>query len=496
MRPFAAAEKIYVRETTGWHTRWRWASVWVTQLVFFGLPWLTWNDRPLVLFDWAAQRFYVFALAGTPQDLIYLAVALIICACALFLLSALVSRAWCGFGCPHTVCSEIFLWIERRIEGGRSARMRLDQEPGSARKFGKKAIKHTVWLAVALWIGVTFVGYFTPIRTLVQDALAMALNPWPCFWVAAYGGLAYVSAGWLREQICRHICPYSRFQSVMLDRDSLVIAYDPLRGEPRGLRNRKSEAQNRPRGDCIDCTLCIQVCPTGTDIRQGLQYDCMGCAACIDACDRVMDKIGTARGLIRYTPLNAMEPGAGARTDRGRLARPRILIYAGLVVAMAGALGGALSLRAPLKFNVVRDRGAQPQALEPGATENIYQLHIANTDERAHRLRIAVSGIDTLTLASADAVLLDAMASRVVPVRVWLAPGEGRAGSIPIVFELRDQDDAYLRVTQRAVFVVPRAGAEGSDEVMADSGSGFQSAALNPGRFHHAVTSSSKGSGK
>ena len=496
MRSSAASEKIYVRETTGWHTRWRWVSIWVTQLVFFGLPWLTWNDRPMVLFDWAAQKFYVFAAVGVPQDLVYLAVMLIICACGLFLLSAMVGRVWCGFGCPHTVYSEIFLWIERRIEGGRSARMRLDAEAWSAQKFRKKALKHGVWLAVALWIGVTFVGYFTPIRALVQDGLAMALSLWPCFWIAAYGGLAYVNAGWMREQICRHICPYARFQSAMLDRDSLVIAYDPLRGEPRGLRNRKSAAHNRPQGDCIDCTLCVQVCPTGTDIRQGLQYDCMGCAACIDACDRVMDKIGAARGLIRYTPLNAIGHPSGVRAIRWRLARPRILIYAGMLVAMGVALGGALNLRAPLKLNVVRDRGALLQESASGLTENVYQLHIVNTDERAHRYRIMVSGMGAPTLVSADAVSLDAATSRVVPVRVSLAPGQGRAGSNPIVFELQDQDDANLQVTQKAVFLVPHTRAHGAHGVMSDSGPGFESPALNPGRLHHAVPSSANGSGK
>ena len=286
--------KIYVRETEGFYTNWRWAAVAVTQLVFFGLPWLTWHDQQLV------------RIAQWPQDFIYLAALLLIAALTSLLLSAVVSRIWCGFACPHTVYSELFMWLERRIEGGRSARMRLDQAPLSVRKIRKKALKHIAWILLAFWIGFTFVGYFTPIRLLLHELMTAALGRWESFWMASYGLLAYANAGWLREKVCRTVCPYAPLQRAAAGQDTLVVSYDAARGEPRGLRNRKSVAKHRvgrtpPQGDCIDCTLCVQVCPSGNDIRQGFHEHCLGCAACVDACNLVMDKIGAARGLIRYS---------------------------------------------------------------------------------------------------------------------------------------------------------------------------------------------------
>ena len=307
MKMVAAHEKIYVRETTGWYANWRWALVWMTQLVFFGLPWLNWNGYPLLLFDLAASKFHVFGLLLGPQDSVYLAAWLIIAVLAVCLAMALVGRIWCGFACPHTVYAEIFMWIERRIEGGRSARMRLDQAPWSAPKFRKKTLKHGAWVLLSAWTGLTFVGYFTPIKTVLHDFLTLALGPWQWFGLLAYGALAYANAGWLREQVCRHMCPSSHLQRALSDRDTLVVTYDRWRAEPRGLRNAKSRAQNPISGECVDCTLCVQVCPGGNDIRQGFDHDCVGCAACIDACNLVMDKIGAPRGLIRYASKRAIE---------------------------------------------------------------------------------------------------------------------------------------------------------------------------------------------
>lgn len=299
-----AREKIYVRETSGWYTNWRWTSVWLTQLVFFGLPWLSWDARPLLLFDLAASKYNVLGLVLGPQDSLSLAVGLIL---AGFLATAMVSRIWCGFACPHTVYTEIFMWIERRIEGGRSARMRLDQAPWSAPKLRKKVLKHGAWVLLSAWTGLTFAGYFAPIRAVLHDLVTLALGPWQWFGLLAYGALAYANAGWLRERVCRHLCPSSRLQRMLTCRDTLVVTYDRWRGEPRGLRNAKSRAHHPESMDCVDCTLCIQVCPGGNDIRQGFDHDCVGCAACIDACNLVMDKIGAPRGLIRYTSKRAIE---------------------------------------------------------------------------------------------------------------------------------------------------------------------------------------------
>ena len=260
-------KKIFPRAVSGRFARWSWGMIFATQLVFYGLPWLSWNDRQAVLFDIAARKFYIFGLVFWPQDVIYLTVLLIIAALSLFLFTAMAGRLWCGFACPQTVYTQIFLWVERRIEGDRAARMRLDREPMSAVKLGKKTAKHAIWIAIALWTGITFVGYFTPFRPLLA-ALPGNLGGWETFWVAFYGLATYGNAGYLREQVCKYMCPYARFQSVMFDKDTLVITYDAARGEPRGARSRKVDRKAAGLGDCVDCRICVQVCPTGIDIRK------------------------------------------------------------------------------------------------------------------------------------------------------------------------------------------------------------------------------------
>ena len=284
---YQRAPTIQARSVKGWFAGWRWVFVWLTQLVFYGLPWLNWGGRQAVLFDLEAQRFYIFGLLLYPQDLIFLAALLVLSALALFFFTAVAGRLWCGYTCPQTVYTEIFMWVELRIEGDRSARLRLDQSPWWWRKLALRGSKHAAWLAISLLTGFSFVGYFMPIRELAGAVLALQLAPWPAFWVLFYGLATYGNAGFLREQMCKYICPYARFQSALIDKDSLIITYDTARGEPRGARTPRAQAQTL--GDCIDCTLCVQVCPTGIDIRNGLQNECIGCAACIDVCNGVMD---------------------------------------------------------------------------------------------------------------------------------------------------------------------------------------------------------------
>ena len=451
----AAVKKIYVRETVGLHTTWRWSCVWLTQLIFYSLPWLSLNGRQLVLFDLEAQKFYMFGTPLWPQDFIYLAALLVVFVGTLFLCTVLIGRVWCGFACPHTVYTEIFMWIERKIEGGRNARMLLDNEPVSKQKFKKKMLKHGVWAVVAFWTGFTFAGYFTPIQVLLHELVALALGPWEMFWIFSYGVLTYSNAGWLRERVCRQICVFSGLQNALYGRATLRVTYDPSRGEPRGLRNRKSEVQNSLQGDCVDCTLCIQVCPTGSDIRRGVQYDCVGCAACIDACNRVMDRIGAPPGLIRYASSHAINQPLSTRDFRKRIWHPRMLMYTGALVTMIAAVAASLAFRVPLKLNVIRDRG-DLRVAEGRMIENVYRLHIMNTQERARHYKIAVSGIETIRLATFEEVRLEGGSSRVVPVRVRVVEGRGRGGSNEIVFDLQDRDDANLRVTHKAVFLMPR----------------------------------------
>src|SRR5690349_19186544 len=309
-------KKIYPRAVSGKFATSRWLIVLITQLVFYGSPWLSWNGRQAVLFDLAVRKFYIFGLVFWPQDIVYLTVLLVICALSLFLFTAVAGRIWCGYACPQTVYTEIFLWLERMVEGDRNARIRLDRRGSAGEKVLRKGAKHALWIALSLWTGFTFVGYVTPIRELWGAVLGFSTGPWETFWIAFYGFATYGNAGWMREQVCKYMCPYARFQSAMFDKDTLIITYDAARGEPRG--------KGKNKGDCVDCGICVQVCPTGIDIRNGLQYECIGCAACIDGCDQVMDKVGRERGLIRYSTTHAME---GKRTH---VLRARVLIYAAL----------------------------------------------------------------------------------------------------------------------------------------------------------------------
>ena len=454
IRMYAKREEIYPREIQGRYATLRWVFVWLTQLVFYGAPWLTWNGRQAVLFDLAARKFYIFGFVLWPQDFIYLAALLIISAYLLFLATAIAGRVWCGFACPQTVYTEIFMWIERKFEGTRSARMRLAKQPMSLDKFWRKGGKHLTWGLLALWTGITFVGYFTPIHVLMNEIVTLGLGPWEWFWVLFYGFATYGNAGWMREQVCKYMCPYARFQSSMFDRDTLVISYDAKRGEPRGARSKNASGSSL--GDCIDCSMCVQVCPTGIDIRKGLQYECIGCAACVDACNMVMDKVGAPRGLIRYTSENAMENGWSNAAIRRHALRPRVLIYSAILLLIVIAVSASLMMRTSLKFDVIRDRGSMGREVEDGMIENVYRLQVMNTSESRHRYRISVAGLEGIRLASPDTVTLQPTESRAVPVRIRAEHGKGKKGSNQITVTLESMDDDAVKVTEKAVFIVPR----------------------------------------
>ncbi len=366
-------KKVYIRDVKGWWNTWRWAFVWFTQILFYGLPWLEWNGRQAVLFHIVERKFYLFGLVLWPQDVFYLALLLIISAYALFLFTAVAGRLFCGYACPQTVYTEIFMWIENRLEGDRSRRMKLDKGPMTGRKFTLKAIKHTLWILIAVWSGFTLVAYFTPVDELLA-ALPFDLSGWELFWTFFYAGFFYMQAGFLREQVCKYMCPYARFQGVMYDPDTLVITYDPERGEPRGARKKGVDAKASGLGDCVDCGLCVVVCPTGIDIRDGQQYECIGCGACIDACDPVMDKVGLPRGLIRYTTENALAKHWSTKEIVGHIVRPRILIYTTILVAITVAAAWSLATRIPLKVDVTRDRSLLAREADDGRIENVYNL--------------------------------------------------------------------------------------------------------------------------
>ncbi len=453
---YEVRRKIYPRAVHGWFAGWRWSLVWFTQLLFYGMPWLTWNGRPAVLFDLGARRFFIFNIVLYPQDFIYLTGLLIISALSLFLFTAVAGRLWCGYACPQTVYTEIFMWIERKIEGDRQKRMKLDAAPWSFAKLGRKSAKQAAWLGVALWTGITFVGYFTPIRTLLGEIASAGLGPWETWWVLFYSFATYGNAGYMREQVCKYMCPYARFQSSMFDKDTMIITYDAERGEPRGSRSRKADPKALGLGSCIDCGLCVEVCPTGIDIRKGLQYECIGCAGCIDACNQVMDKMGYQRGLVRYTTTNALTNHWDFKQILRHAFRLRVLVYFTILAVVTIALFTHLGLRVPLKVDVLRDRGALAREVDGGRIENVYRLQIINTAEQPRSYRITVSGVGSARVASDAEVSVDAAGNRMVPVRVQVEPGQGQPGSNTLVFQIEAVDDPTVAVREKAVFYVPR----------------------------------------
>jgi cytochrome c oxidase accessory protein FixG len=453
---YADRQKIYPRSVSGVFSQWRWGLVWLTQIVFYGLPWLEWNARQAVLFDLEARRFYIFGLVLYPQDFIYLTGLLVISALALFLFTALAGRLWCGYACPQTVYTEIYLWIEKKVEGDRSARMRLDKAGMSFEKVGKKWLKHFLWVVFGLWTGFTFVGYFTPIHELGGAVLAAALGPWQTFWILFYGFATYGNAGFLREQVCKYMCPYARFQSAMFDKDTMIVTYDEARGEPRGSRSKKADPAALGLGACVDCTLCVQVCPTGIDIRKGLQYECIGCGACADVCDEVMDKVGYPRGLVKYSTQNGLTQGWSRAQMFRRALRPRVLVYFGILLAITVAVMVSLYLRTPLKVDVIRDRGALARMVEQGRIENVFRLQIMNATESKQRYVISVSGLPGIEIASDTDIEVLPTEVRSAAVRVQIPPEAATAGSHTIVFDVRSTGESVARVSEKAAFLVPR----------------------------------------
>lgn len=453
---FAKHVKIHPRTVQrGWFDGWRWALVWITQLLYYGAPWLRWNERQAVLFDLAARKFYIFGLVLWPQDFIYLAGLLIISAYALFLFTAIGGRLFCGYACPQTVYTEIFMWIERKIEGERNARIKLDQAPLSAHKLARKSLKMAAWIAVSLWTGFTFVAYFVPIIGLGHDALAWNIGGWALFWMLFYAGFTLLQAGFLREQVCKYMCPYARFQSAMFDPDTLIVTYDTERGEPRGARAKKVDFKEKGLGACVDCSICVQVCPTGIDIREGLQYECIGCGACIDGCNEVMDKMGYERGLIRYTTETALQRKFSRREIWQRVMRPRTLIYGVGLLLIVSAWSMLLLTRNPLKVDVIRDRGVLAREVAGDKLENVYQLRIMNTDEHPHRYRIAVSGLPQITIPSAKTLDVPAASTRTLVLGVDLPMHAASAGSHPFTVSIESEDGQQQRHEQ-AVFYVPQ----------------------------------------
>lgn len=387
---YKAHEKIYPREIKGRFQFKRKLAVLVLLGLFYLLPWIGWDGQQAILFDLPQRRFHLFGLTLWPQDFIFLALMLIIAAFALFFFTALAGRLWCGFACPQTVWTEVFIWMEQLTEGNRNKRMKLDNAPWSAEKFFRKFSKQFLWITFSLWTGLTFVGFFTPVKELTIQIWQWDLGPWEMFWLFFYSFATYGNAGYLREQVCLYMCPYARFQGAMFDKETLIISYDEQRGEPR-MRGKTRREADAP-GDCIDCTLCVQVCPTGIDIRDGLQYECIACAACIDACDEVMEKSGMPKGLIKYTTENALK---GKPTH---ILRPRTIIYFIILMTLVASFGVALVSRSSIDMNVIPDRNSFYRIVNASTIENVYTLKVMNKSNVHTQYEVSASGIDGLNI--------------------------------------------------------------------------------------------------
>ncbi|MGB1238257.1 MAG: cytochrome c oxidase accessory protein CcoG [Pseudomonadales bacterium] len=399
---YAKREHIYVKFYKGIFKNMRTAAGAVMLAMFFGFPWLQWGDRQAILFDLPNRQFHVFGETFWPQDFMLLSTLLIILAFVLFFVTVFAGRLWCGYSCPQFVWTWLFMWAERVCEGDRNQRMKQDKGKMTTPLFARKSAKHLLWVVIAIASALAFVGYFTPIRELVPSFFNATLGPWEFWWIGFIAVATYGNAGWLREQVCIYMCPYARFQSVMFDQDTLVISYDFKRGESRGKRSRKVDYKAQGLGDCIDCNHCVNVCPVGIDIRDGLQYECVACGACVDACDDIMARVGYEKGLVRYTTEHQLE---GGKTN---IIRPKLMAYLAITLLMIGYFIYAILERVPVEVDVHRERTQMFNQVSEKVIENVYTLKIANKSALDQTYEITVTGIDNMELIGRHQVKLKA----------------------------------------------------------------------------------------
>ena len=458
-------EKIFTRYVGGFFQKLRFYSGWPLLLGYFATPWLMWGERQAVLLDLPARQFHLLGLTIWPQDLWLLGWLLMIAAFGLFTITTLVGRLWCGYTCPQTIWTSVFMWVEQITEGPRHQRIRLDKAPWSLNKLRRRTAKHTLWLGWAFLTGVTFVGYFTPIRELTTSAVHMDIPGWAAFWAFFFTAATYVNAGWMREQVCTYMCPYARFQSAMIDKDTLIVSYDAARGEPRGSTKRgsikrgsasKQDADKSQSGDCIDCQLCVQVCPTGIDIRDGLQYECIGCAHCIDACNQVMNKVGSEPGLVRYTTETAL---AGKAGEPIKWLHGRSIGYASVCLLLSGAFAGMLLTREGFAFDVLRERGQLFQQTANGTVRNDYQLKIMNKTQGESSYSISVDSPSWVDLASSNTITVEP--GNIENLSLMLTSNQPVSGSSPVDLSVCNlADDSCIQ--ERTTFFAPSSNPPGS----------------------------------
>ena len=449
---YVAREKIQVREVHGFFQKIRSYSLWGLMALFFATSWLTWGDRQAVLFDLPARQFHIFGITFWPQDFFLLSGLLIIAAYGLFTITNLAGRIWCGYTCPQSSWSFVFMWIEEKTEGSRNKRMKMDKAPMSLEKFLRRGAKHILWLLLALATGITFVSYFSPVRELVSNLLTFNLNSWEAFWIGFFTLATYLNAGWLREQVCIHMCPYARFQSVMFDKDTLIVSYDEKRGEGekgRGARKKGIDPQAEGLGDCIDCSLCVQVCPTGIDIRDGLQYQCIGCALCIDACDSIMDKMGYEPGLVRYTTEHELEGGTT------HFIRPRLVGYALVLGLMISGLVYSMVSRTAFELDIIRDRGALYQVTANDTVQNTYTLKLMNMSQGELSYNIKIEGLENVITDMPATVTLQSNKMRSFPINIEMDPANLSVSKTNIEFVVTEAATGSEIAREESRFIAP-----------------------------------------
>ncbi|MBN66380.1 MAG: cytochrome c oxidase accessory protein CcoG [Rickettsiales bacterium] len=446
---FAKQEKVYPKRVWGRYRKIKWLVMIITLGIYYLAPFIRWDRGPnapdqAILIDMAERRAYFFFIEIWPQEVYYLTGILILAAVALFFVTSLAGRIWCGYLCFQTVWTDLFVWVERIVQGDRNARKKLDESKWTIEKIWKKGATHITWLVIGLFTGGAWVFYFNDAPTLLEHIIHFDVPTAVLGWIIALTLSTYLMAGFAREQVCTYMCPYARFQSAMFDRDTLIISYDEKRGEKRG--KFKERAQNPEQGDCIDCSLCVQVCPTGIDIRDGLQYECIACGLCVDACNGVMDKIGLERGLIRYdttTNQEARDAGKPVAGMWSHILRLRTFYYVAIMALVGGIMLYSLLTRSPVELHVLHDRNPLFVKLADGSIRNGYEIKILNKTHEDKTYHLSIDGIEGASLQVKGAGQLSpeslpVFADSVGHFRVFVFADKQASNRADLTFELND----------------------------------------------------------
>ncbi len=467
---YAARIKVHPKSVAGLYRTIKWIVLGLCLTVYYVAPWLRWDRGPAapdqaILIDMPGRKAYFFMIEIWPQEVYFLTGLLVIAAITLFLMTSLFGRLWCGYACPQTVWTDLFMLVERWIEGDRNARIRLDAAPNSASKILKRTAKHASWLAIAMATGGAWVLYFGDAPTLFIDIFAGRASFTEYFFIGLFTATTYTLAGLAREQVCTYMCPWPRFQSAMLDDQSYVVTYEGWRGEPRGKLAKKAAGIDpwAGRGDCVDCNSCVATCPTGIDIRDGQQLECIGCGLCVDACNAVMDKVGRPRELIRFDTLANQDARARGEPVTHRFVRPRTILYAAVLLLVGSVMLAALLMRTTVELNVLRDRNPLFSTLVDGRIRNAFTIHVLNKTHESQIYRLHISGVTGAELSAVDEKAADnvltivAKPDSVASGRVFVTASPAdlkNAASTKIEFTL-EKDGSSIRAAYDSVFLAP-----------------------------------------